>query len=225
MKSIFKDRNRMMAAAVVAALMLNAPCMIMAAETETSQTETEVETVSIGEKTADTDYEVTLVNETGDDIKEIALRVSYGEFSDNMLAEDTVLADKGQGTLWCTPGEIVNYVPPVYDLQLTFADDSTAVLHTLPFGDTEEITIVKDDEKDIVYTRFFSISMNSDTDSQYRENSIAESGEDTLIADYNAKLTAVNYSEPAGDSSYSGTPSSGGGSSSKKKCVEDGQLF
>lgn len=211
--------------AVMTALMISIPSLAMAEETEPNQTEAAAQIISIGEKATDADYELTVTNETGEDITEIALRVSYGDFSENLLDEDTILADKCQGTLWCTPGELVNYVPPVYDLQLTFDDDSKAVLHTLPFGDANEIIIVKDDDTDVVYTRFFSISMNSDTDSQYRENSIAESGEDTLIADYNAKLTAVNYSEPAGDSSYSGTPSSGGGSSSKKKCVEDGQLF
>ena len=199
--------------------------------------------IPIGEKASDADYEVTLVNESGKEITGVALRVSYEEFSDNLLPEDTVLKDQGKGTLWCTPGEIVNYVPPVYDIMLTFADDSTAVLHTLPFGDADEITILTEKEEaeegeekaseteaeketETVYARFFSFSMNNVTDSLQREKNIRESGEAVLVADYKAKVERSSGSGSGGGGSSGG---GGGGSApaptQQQQCLDNGLVF
>ena len=189
------------------------------------QTEAAGENILIGEKTSDADYEVTLVNKSGKDIKGIALRASYGDFSDNLLAEGDILKNEGQGTMWCTPAEIVNYVPPVYDMELTFSDGSSAVVHTLPFGDADELTVLEDEESDTAYIQFFSISMNGTSDSLTREKNIAKSGEKVLIADYEAKVANGGY---AGGGEYvpeEQSSSSGGGKKKEKQCLDDGLMY
>lgn len=165
------------------------PAVSAAQEDIVSETEAQaaLEKIQIGEKRSDSDYEVTLVNECGKAITGIALRASYEEYSDNLLPEDTVLEEHGQGTLWCEPAEILNFVPPEYDIQLTFADESTAVLHTIPFGDADELTILTDEESGTVYVRFISLSQNSESNSLQREKNIAQSGEEGMIADYKAR--------------------------------------
>ena len=165
------------------------PAVSAAQEDIVSETEAQaaLEKIQIGEKRSDSDYEVTLVNECGKAITGIALRASYEEYSDNLLPEDTVLEEHGQGTLWCEPAEILNFVPPEYDIQLTFADESTAVLHTIPFGDADELTILTDEESGTVYVRFISLSQDSESNSLQREKNIAQSGEEGMIADYKAR--------------------------------------
>ena len=165
------------------------PAVSAAQEDIVSETEAQaaLEKIQIGEKRSDSDYEVTLVNECGKAITGIALRASYEEYSDNLLPEVTVLEEHGQGTLWCEPAEILNFVPPEYDIQLTFADESTAVLHTIPFGDADELTILTDEESGTVYVRFISLSQNSESNSLQREKNIAQSGEEGMIADYKAR--------------------------------------
>ena len=178
--------------------------------------------VQLGEKTTDADYEVTLVNETGKDIKEAALRMNYAEeFSDNLLAEDAVLED-GQKAVWfCTPGEMVNYVPCVYDLKLTFDDDTEATLHTLPMGDASEIKILMED--DVAYVSFTSLSLNYETDTKRRETEIAEISEKVLIAEYNATVAGGGSS---GGSGGGGGWSGGGdaGAPAPDQCLTDGLL-
>ena len=165
------------------------PAVSAAQEDIVSETEAQaaLEKIQIGEKRSDSDYEVTLVNECGKAITGIALRASYEEYSDNLLPEDTVLEEHGEGTLWCEPAEILNFVPPEYDIQLTFADESTAVLHTIPFGDADELTILTDEESGTVYVRFISLSQDSESNSLQREKNIAQSGEEGMIADYKAR--------------------------------------
>ena len=171
-----------LSAALVSGLLFQA---VSARETE-SETET-AQAIVMGAQESDEDYQVTLVNESGKEIKEVSIRASYGDFSENLLPAGETLEDKEQGVLWCTPAEIINFVPPVYDIRLTFSDDESATLHTLPFGDTEELKIRTDEESGTVYVNFFSFSLNSETDSLTAEKNIASSGEDAMIRDYQAR--------------------------------------
>lgn len=178
--------------------------------------------VTLGEKTSDSDYEVTLINETGKDIKEAALRTNYAEeFSDNLLAEDAVLEDGKEAVWYCPQGEMVNYVPCVYDLKLTFDDDTEATLHTLPMGDANEIKILMED--DVAYVSFTSLSLNYETDTKRREGEIAEIGEAVLVADYNAKV-AGGGSSGGGGGSYSGGGGGGEAAPAPDQCLTDGLL-
>jgi len=204
-------KKRMMVSALMAALALTAMTAFA-----------EEEGLVIGEKAADTDYEVSLVNETGKDIVGAAIRVNYGDFSENMMKEDDVLADKESAKLICAQGEMVNYVPAVYDLELTFDDDTKAVLHTLPMGDAEELKILM--EEDVAYISFTSLSLNYETDTKRRETEISEIGEKVLEADYQAKVAGGGAS--GGGSSAGGW--SGGGEAAPapapEQCLTDGLL-
>ena len=101
-----------------------------------------------------------LKNATGKDIKDIKIKVSgHSEFADveNLLEKEEIFAADEE--------RILNYLPKlkeeteekkedtekkeeplVFDIQLTFADDTTAVVHTFPFGDIEEGEICMDGE-------------------------------------------------------------------------------
>ena len=188
-----------LSAALASGLLFQA---VSARETE-SETET-AQAIVMGAQESDEDYQVTLVNESGKEIKEVSIRASYGDFSENLLPEGETLEDKEQGVLWCTPAEIINFVPPVYDIRLTFSDDESATLHTLPFGDTEELKIRTDEESGTVYVNFFSFSLNSETDSLTAEKNIASSGEDAMIRDYQARTGQTSDQDSQEESSDDG---------------------
>jgi len=202
--------KKMWAAAILTAAVLSA--MTVCAEEAP---------VQLGEKTTDADYEVTLINETGKDIKAAQLRMNYAEeFSDNLLAEDVVFEDGQEAVWYCTPGEMVNYVPCVYDLKLTFDDDKEATLHTLPMGDAKEIKILM--EEDVAYVSFTSLSLNYETDTKRRETEISEISEKVLIADYNAKVAGGGST--GGSGGGGGWSGGGGDAPAPDQCLTDGLL-
>ena len=214
--------------ALTAGMMLPASA---AQEEPASETESQAgqEKVLIGEKHSDSDYEVTLVNESGKAITGIALRASYEEYSDNLLPEDTVLEEHGEGTLWCEPAEILNFVPPEYDIQLTFADESTAVLHTIPFGDADELTILTDEESGTVYVRFISLSQDSESNSLQREKNIAQSGEEGMIADYKARTGQASAQDTGAGSQDTGAAAPAqpapAPAPEPQQCLDNGLMF
>ena len=207
------------------------PAVSAAQEDIVSETEAQaaLEKIQIGEKRSDSDYEVTLVNECGKAITGIALRASYEEYSDNLLPEDTVLEEHGQGTLWCEPAEILNFVPPEYDIQLTFADESTAVLHTIPFGDADELTILTDEESGTVYVRFISLSQDSESNSLQREKNIAQSGEEGMIADYKARTGQASAQDTGAGSQDTGAAAPAqpapAPAPEPQQCLDNGLMF
>lgn len=225
--------SRIMAAGILA-MALAAGMMLPASaaqEEPASETESQAgqEKVLIGEKHSDSDYEVTLVNESGKAITGIALRASYEEYSDNLLPEDTVLEEHGEGTLWCEPAEILNFVPPEYDIQLTFADESTAVLHTIPFGDADELTILTDEESGTVYVRFISLSQDSESNSLQREKNIAQSGEEGMIADYKARTGQASAQDTGAGSQDTGAAAPAqpapAPAPEPQQCLDNGLMF
>ena len=207
------------------------PAVSAAQEEPASETESQAgqEKILIGEKHSDSDYEVTLVNESGKAITGIALRASYEEYSDNLLPEDTVLEEHGEGTLWCEPAEILNFVPPEYDIQLTFADESTAVLHTIPFGDADELTILTDEESGTVYVRFISLSQDSESNSLQREKNIAQSGEEGMIADYKARTGQASAQDTGAGSQDTGAAAPAqpapAPAPEPQQCLDNGLMF
>ena len=194
-----------------------------------TESQTAEEMIRIGEKRSDSDYEVRLINESGRAITGIALRASYGEYSDNLLPDDTMLQEHEQGILWCEPAEILNFVPPVYDIQLTFADEGTAVLHTLPFGDAQELTILTDEESGIVYVRFVSLSLDSETDSLQSEKNIARSGEEGMIADYKARTGQASAQDTGAGSQDTGAAAPAqpapAPAPEPQQCLDNGLMF
>ena len=212
--------------------LLAAGMMLPAAAGETEKADaSKAETISIGQKDSDEDYEVTLINESGKEIGEIALRAAYEEYSDNLLPEKVTMKDQEQGTLWCKPAEMINFVPPVYDIRLTFTDDSEAVLHTLPFGDADTLTVKTDEASGIVYVSFHSLSLDADTDSLQAEKNIAQSGEDGMIADYLARTgqTSSQDAAAADDGSAQSAPvqeaPAPAPAPAPEQCLDDGLMF
>ena len=225
--------NRIMAAGILT-MALTAGMMIPASAAQEDpapeiESQAVQEKILIGEKHGNSDYEVTLVNECGKAITGIALRASYEEYSDNLLPEDTVLEEHGQGTLWCEPAEILNFVPPEYDIQLTFADESTAVLHTIPFGDADELTILTDEESGTVYVRFISLSQNSESNSLQREKNIAQSGEEGMIADYKARTGQASAQDTGAGSQDTGVAAPAqpapAPAPEPQQCLDNGLMF
>ena len=209
-------KNRFLSV-ILAVLAAAAVAFTAAAEEAAADAE---ELMVIGEDPTGQDYGFVISNETGKAIEGIALRTNYGEFGDNLLTEDEKIDDKEKVQFFCAPGEMVNYVPAVYDLQLTFDDKSEAVLHTLPLGDADEVSVLT--EKDITYIRFTSKSLNYETDTLRRETEISEIGEQVLIADYNAKITYVDTGSWSGGGDGGGGDGGNGGGDG---CLTDGLLF
>ncbi len=210
--------------------LLAAGMMLPAAAEETEKADAaKTEAISIGQKDSDEDYEVTLINESGKEIGEIALRAAYEEYSDNLLPENVTMKDQEQGTLWCKPAEMINFVPPVYDIRLTFTDDTEAVLHTLPFGDADALTVKTDEESGIVYVSFHSLSLDADTDSLQAEKNIAQTGEDSMIADYLARTGKAPSQEEAAADDGSGQSAPAqeapAPAPAPEQCLDDGLMF
>ena len=123
-----------------------------------------IDTLGIIGKRTETAYRVILENDAGKIIKGISVRTDGGEYSSSLLPEGTMFRVTRQMVLYVEPvepkvNEKGKIVPPVYDLQLTFLDDTQAEIHTFPFGDADFCEIhVKDD---IAYLKFSSLSLKS----------------------------------------------------------------
>lgn len=81
-------------------------------------------------------------------------------------------------------------LPPQYDVQLTFADKTTAVLHAFPFGDTAQGSICQEDG--VTFLTYLSTSSNEEVSTK--------DAEQKLLEDANASSTPES-SEPAVSSS------------------------
>ena len=81
-------------------------------------------------------------------------------------------------------------LPPQYDVQLTFADKTTAVLHAFPFGDTAQGSICQEDG--VTFLTYLSTSSNEEVSTK--------DAEQKLLEDASASSTPES-SEPAVSSS------------------------
>ena len=98
------------------------------------------EAVEIGTKAGDTDYVVAVKNDTQEDIVSVKIRVDGAEYGDELITD--ALAAGAEGTLYCTPKELApGASAPRYDIKVVFADGEVGVLHTVPFGDTDETAL------------------------------------------------------------------------------------
>lgn len=120
--------RKTIAALMVTGLLLGTASMAYAAEV-----------VEIGTKAGDTDYVVAVKNDTAEDIVSVKIRVDGAEYGDEMITD--TLAAGAEGTLYCTPKEMTGGSAPRYDMKVVFAGGDVAVLHTLPFGDADELSI------------------------------------------------------------------------------------
>lgn len=184
---------------------------------EASQTQ---ELKTIGEK-AEGAYEVKLKNSTGKAVKALTVEIDSEGAGENLLGEDETWADGEERILYVTPKEMKgeDAKPPVYDLDLTFEDDTKSVLHTFPFGDADEAEVLYADG--VAYLKFVSLSLKSEHNTLETEKALApaqaasdntQAASDNTQAAYdNTQAAAVDYSatdnsgayeEPAYDDNY-----------------------
>lgn len=103
-------------------------------------------------------------NDTGKDIAGFAVRQSGNadaQYSDNMLSEG-VWAAGDAAQVYCEPfdaqgstsdgAEIA--LKPAYDIQLTFADQTTAVLHSVTFEEADSVSVLIDAESGLAYLAY-----------------------------------------------------------------------
>lgn len=196
------------------AVIVSGSVCTFAAETDVAEESAEdtAEPKTIGAKEKEEGaFSVKLKNATGKDIKDIKIKVSgHSEFADaeNLLEKDEVFTAEEE--------RILNYLPElkeeteeqkedtketeeplVFDIQLTFADDTTAVVHTFPFGDIEEGEICMDGE--LAYLVFESVSLKKEVNTLETETTIAE----TIKAQKEASAQAASSSSDSGSYDYS----------------------
>ena len=139
--------KKIFAAACCAALLtMSIGTVCPAASSETESVSEEQKTVKvkkqIGEKTKGA-LKARLTNATGKDIKAFAIKEdSAEEFTENMLAEEEVLAQGEVGILYYAPeNETADEEEAAYVLRLTFEDDTTADIHEFSFSKMKKARI------------------------------------------------------------------------------------
>ena len=159
-----------------------------AAETKTDEDKAsdETEEKTIGkkpetDKDAEGVFSLKFKNLTGKVITGVTVKNEKDEkYPDNFLEKDDKFAADEERTLWFDPNAAKDEAANTdtaedkgteaaeevqkYDMQITFEDETTATLHTLPFGDTEEAELHL--EGDVAYIIFDS----KDLKKQRRQN-------------------------------------------------------
>lgn len=162
-----------------AAMTISGSAPVFAADEEKTEKETAEEKI-IGEKEEDA-FHVQLKNASGKDIKALKIKVSgKTEYKDleSLLEQDDVFAADEERVLYFLPHEeektddTKEAKLPVYDVQLTFADDTIAEIHTFPFGDIEAGEIHMEGE--LAYLIFDSVSLKESVNTLETETKIAE---------------------------------------------------
>ncbi|MBR2766247.1 MAG: hypothetical protein IKE03_09740 [Blautia sp.] len=181
-----KITSSVLAAALALALTVPAFCAEDAAEDTavfTQAGEEKKEPAAIGKK-EEGDYEVDIKNATGKGIKEFVVEIDGEGKGDNLLEKDDVFAADEERILYFTPKEAdpskEGYKPPVYDIELTFEDDTKALLHTFPFGDVEKAEIRLEDG--VGYLVFESLSLKAEQNTLEHEKNLAAAAATTDAA-------------------------------------------
>lgn len=179
-------------------------------ETETMETETEKETYkTIGqEKEAENVFCVKLKNSTGRDIIGVAVKLAENaEFSENMLDAEDVFSVKEERILFYESveneasdiqkesSENDKLLTQGYDVQLTFSDGSTKVLHSFPFEDIKEGEICFEDE--VAFLKYTNISAKENVDTKNAELAVKNAEESEALT-----AAETEYSDYVEDNSW-----------------------
>ena len=179
---------------IAAALTAAAVSAIPAAAKETETVPEEM--IEIGEGSSEDDFVVVLNNDTGKSVTSISVTVN-DEAGEDLLPEKEVLEDQQAARLTLVPAPMdeVTFMPASYDVVLTFEDDTEAVLHSFPFGDTDSVTIALtelteeqlDDPKDadkalIAYITYDSELLNAEQSTLLNEWGMVAPGKAALAA-------------------------------------------
>lgn len=194
------------------------------ATTEATPVDAEEELPAIGTESADA-IKVKLTNKTGKDITGVAVKNMDSEtWSDNLLTDEDAFADKEKRYLYYTPdaseensteseeGEILTYAG--YDIQLTFADDTTMTLHALSLEDIKEGEILI--AEDVCYVSYESAATGEKMDTKESELEVKKQEEAEAQAAAEAAAAAQQQATEAP------APSDGGGDD---ECLGDGLTY
>ena len=193
------------------------------ATTEATPIDAEEELPAIGTESADA-IKVKLTNKTGKDITGVAVKNMDSEaWSDNLLADDDSFTDKEKRYLYYTPdaseensteseeGEILTYAG--YDIQLTFADETTMTLHALSLEDIKEGEILLAD--DVCYVSYESVATGETLDTKDAEIAVKEQEE------AEAQAAAEAAAAAAAAQQATEAPAAGG----DDECLGDGLTY
>ena len=202
------------------------------APSQESDKETAVELKTIGKEEKDC-FQVKLKNATGKDLKAISIMsTAEKELPENMLEEKDIFAKDEERMVFYSAPEITPEEDiRKYDIELTFEDDSKAVLHTFPFGDTEEAEIRL--EEKVAYIVFESTSLKKEIITKETETSLAQEAAapaETAPAESSSYTdSSSDYGYDYGydysyDYSYSISTDYGSGGGGTEQCLTDGLL-
>ena len=197
------------------------------ATTEATPVDAEEELPAIGTESADA-IKVKLTNKTGKDITGVAVKNMDSEtWSDNLLTDEDAFADKEKRYLYYTPdaseknsteseeGEILTYAG--YDIQLTFADDTTMTLHALSLEDIKEGELLI--AEDVCYVSYESAATGEKMDTKESELEVKKQEEAEAQAAAEAAAAAAAAQQQATEAP---APSDGGGDD---ECLGDGLTY
>ena len=168
-------------------------------ETKTETVKEEEQLKTIGEKTENA-YEVTLKNSTTKEITGVSIKLTDDEkYPDNMLKDSDTFKKDESRILYYAKTDAADtkdtdtkdqdskdsskdssaesssdekVLEEGYDIQITFADKTTAELHSFPFGDIEEGEILYAD--DVAYISYTSVKTKEKMDTKDAELAVKE---------------------------------------------------
>lgn len=147
----------------------------------------------------DSEFQVKLTNSTTKNVTGVSVKSSDdAEYPANMLKGSDVFKDK-ESRLLCytapkateTPADAKatdKVLEPAYDIQLTFEDGTTAVLHSFPFGDIEEGEICMED---VAYLKYTSVASKEKVDTKGAEQAVKAQAEAEAAAKAAAEAQAA----------------------------------
>lgn len=212
---------------------------VMAADTETAteakaddtgdSKETEEEK-TIGkkpetDKDAEGVFSLKFKNLTGKVITEVTVKNEKDEkYPDNFLEKDDKFAADEERTLWFDPNadtaddkdteeasETSEPEVQKYDMQITFEDGTTATLHTLPFGDTEEAELHLEGE--VAYIVFDSKDLKKSVNTKETEQALAPKPTEAPAQQTSSQTEDYSYDDYSYDDyNYDDSGDSDGGS-------------
>ena len=181
-----KNLIRTMTAAALAGFLLTAGGYGVFAEevapaaAQDQAEETELKT--IGEKAeGETIFAVKLTNSTEKDITGIAVKGSKeDEYPENMLEEEDVFVQGEKRILYYDAAAVIEankaenevdenrpLIRPIYNIQVTFADETVQELHSFPFGDAEEAEVCQGEE--VLYITYTSLAEGTEFNTEEAE--------------------------------------------------------
>lgn len=228
------------------AVILSGSVSTFAAEAETETEVSKDQALNIGENVEGA-FRVMLTNHMGKDIKAVKIseNTQYDEKENLMQEEDIFAADEER--MLCYLPEVKEEtdkeetdkeekkddekVPeaPVYNIQFTFTDDTTAEIHTFPFGDIESGELCM--EEDIAYLIFEAVSLKEEINTLETEKTIAatiKAQKEAAEAAAAAAASSDNYYDDYSDNSgytYESSGNGGGGEAAGgDQCLTGGLL-